>query len=39
MSDQEQQVTVFFDRDGTLNQDTGYIKCREEFSLFPDTIV
>jgi heptosyltransferase-2 len=28
-------VTVFFDRDGTLNEDTGYIKSPEELELLP----
>lgn len=28
-------VTVFLDRDGTLNQDTGYVKAPEELILFP----
>ena len=28
-------VTVFLDRDGTLNVDTGYVKTPEEFMLFP----
>lgn len=30
--------TVFFDRDGTLNYDKGYIKTPEDLALFPDTI-
>ena len=29
-------ATVFFDRDGTLNHDTSYIKTPEELVLFPD---
>lgn len=28
-------VTVFLDRDGTLNKDTGYIKSPDELTLFP----
>lgn len=28
-------VTVFLDRDGTLNVDTGYVKTPEEFTLLP----
>jgi heptosyltransferase-2 len=28
-------VTVFLDRDGTLNQDTGYVKAPEELVLLP----
>jgi len=38
MSVEHSHATVFFDRDGTLNRDTGYIKTREELVLFPDTI-
>ncbi len=30
-------VTVFLDRDGTLNKDTGYIKSPEELTLLPGT--
>lgn len=29
---------VFFDRDGTINPDPGYIRAPEDFSLFPETI-
>ncbi len=29
-------VTVFLDRDGTLNRDTGYVKAPEELELFSD---
>jgi heptosyltransferase-2 len=31
-----QGITVFLDRDGTLNRDTGYVKTPEELDLFPD---
>ncbi|MBI5410611.1 MAG: lipopolysaccharide heptosyltransferase II [Nitrospirae bacterium] len=31
-------VTVFLDRDGTLNRDSGYVKTVEELELFPDTV-
>jgi heptosyltransferase-2 len=31
-----QGVTVFLDRDGTLNRDTGYVKSPEELELLPD---
>ena len=31
-------VTVFLDRDGTLNRDTGYVKTPEELELFPGVI-
>ncbi len=30
-------VTVFLDRDGTLNPDTGYLRQPEELVLFPET--
>ncbi len=29
-------VTVFLDRDGTLNRDTGYVKSPDELDLLPD---
>lgn len=38
MSKDQNTATVFFDRDGTLNQDTSYIKTPEELVLFPDTL-
>ncbi|MBD0316582.1 MAG: lipopolysaccharide heptosyltransferase II [Nitrospiraceae bacterium] len=31
-------VTVFLDRDGTLNKDTGYVRTLEEFELFPGVV-
>jgi heptosyltransferase II len=31
-------VTVFLDRDGTLNKDTGYVRTPEEFELFPGVV-
>lgn len=31
-----QRPAVFFDRDGTLNRDLGYINRREDLHLFPD---
>jgi heptosyltransferase-2 len=31
-------VTVFLDRDGTLNRDSGYVKAAEELELFPDAV-
>lgn len=31
-------VTVFLDRDGTLNRDTGYIKTPEELELLPGVV-
>jgi heptosyltransferase-2 len=31
-------VTVFLDRDGTTNRDTGYIKTLEELQLFPGAV-
>jgi heptosyltransferase-2 len=31
-------ITVFLDRDGTLNRDSGYVKAAEELELFPDTV-
>ncbi len=31
-------VTVFLDRDGTLNRDSGYVGRPDELELFPDTI-
>src|SRR5438093_1023531 len=31
-------VTVFLDRNGTLNRDTGYVKTPEELELFPGVI-
>lgn len=31
-------VTVFLDRDGTLNEDTGYVKTPEEFRLLPGVV-
>src|SRR5574341_413678 len=30
-----QGITVFLDRDGTLNRDTGYVKTPDELELFP----
>ena len=38
MSGDQDVATVFFDRDGTLNHDTSYIKSPEELVLFPDTL-
>ena len=38
MSEKRFQATVFLDRDGTLNHDTGYVKTPEELVLFPDTV-
>lgn len=29
-------ITVFLDRDGTLNRDTGYVKTPDELDLFPN---
>lgn len=37
LSAQLKGVTVFLDRDGTLNRDSGYVKAAEELELFPDT--
>lgn len=31
-------VTVFLDRDGTINEDTGYVKSTEEFRLLPGVV-
>ncbi len=31
-------VTVFLDRDGTLNRDTGYVKTPDELKLFPGVV-
>jgi heptosyltransferase-2 len=31
-------VTVFLDRDGTVNRDTGYVKSLEEFVIFPQAL-
>lgn len=31
-------VTVFLDRDGTTNRDTGYIKTTEELQIFPGAV-
>ena len=31
-------VTIFLDRDGTLNRDTGYVKTPEELELFPGSV-
>ncbi|MGH7251558.1 MAG: lipopolysaccharide heptosyltransferase II [Nitrospiraceae bacterium] len=31
-------VTIFMDRDGTLNRDTGYVKTPEELELFPGVV-
>ena len=33
-----QGVTVFLDRDGTTNRDTGYIKTPEELQIFPGAV-
>lgn len=33
-----QGVTVFLDRDGTLNRDTGYVKTPDEFQLLPGVV-
>ncbi|MCH7615947.1 MAG: HAD family hydrolase [Nitrospinae bacterium] len=38
MSVDQSRATVFFDRDGTLNPDTSYIKTSGEFVLFPDAV-
>ena len=34
----KQQQAIFLDRDGTLNEDTGYVHTIEDFSLYPYTI-
>jgi heptosyltransferase-2 len=31
-------VTVFLDRDGTINRDTGYVRSPDELELFPDAV-
>jgi len=31
-------ITVFLDRDGTINQDCGYLASPEEFQFFPDVL-
>ena len=31
-------TTIFLDRDGTLNRDTGYVKTPEELELFPGVV-
>ncbi len=33
-----QGVTIFLDRDGTTNRDTGYIKTPEELQIFPGAV-
>jgi heptosyltransferase-2 len=33
-----QGVTIFLDRDGTVNRDTGYVKSIEEFEVFPGVV-
>ncbi|MGH7260650.1 MAG: lipopolysaccharide heptosyltransferase II [Nitrospiraceae bacterium] len=33
-----QGVTIFLDRDGTTNRDTGYIKMPEELQIFPGAV-
>ncbi len=38
MSEDQNAATIFFDRDGTLNHDTSYIKTPDELVLFPDTL-
>ncbi|MDT7041811.1 D-glycero-beta-D-manno-heptose 1,7-bisphosphate 7-phosphatase [Candidatus Nitronereus thalassa] len=38
MAVNEKRPTLFFDRDGTLNRDTGYIKSPEELVLFPGVV-
>ncbi len=38
MSVDQSHATVFFDRDGTLNHDTSFIKTPEELVLFPDAV-
>lgn len=38
MSSEQEVSTIFFDRDGTLNHDTSYIKTPDELVLFPDTL-
>ena len=32
------EITVFLDRDGTINQDCGYLASPEEFQFFPDVL-
>ena len=37
MSSEEKQLAVFFDRDGTLNIERGYIRDLEHLELYPGT--
>ena len=38
MSAPFQKTTIFLDRDGTLNYDTGYVTSPENLTLFPDVV-